>query len=169
MDSDKKHNLLILPKGNKAFQDEIERSTPNKTRRKKNFVERGSQVTKEAKKEEGLCPKGWGVPKNFCPDCGKNDIRHELVQREIEPGQWAWVNDGATNVTFWDEPRPDLDIAVGDCAVSFLCAACAKADLHSEQLLDHAGRPLSHLRREKNLEDWIRAAKMRGEQPTRTN
>jgi hypothetical protein len=116
--------------------------------------------------------------KNFCPDCGRNDINVSAV-----PG--SQLIESAPGMTMVDADRPDLDLVPGSLIVYFHCARCVEVQLKEQEgkpeddiplLVDPYGNPLEDeherevdrladeraCRMRDNAVEWIKAAKLRG-------
>jgi hypothetical protein len=116
--------------------------------------------------------------KNFCPDCGRNDINVNSV-----PG--SQLEESAPGITMVDANRPDIDLHPGSIIYYFHCARCLETQMKEQEgtsepdaplLCDPYGNPLEDEREREvdrlaeeracrmrdNTIEWIKAAKLRG-------
>lgn len=126
----------------------------------------------------------WTLPENFCCDCGKGDIvmDFDAFGRKLG-GEAVWVIEHR-------DARPDLNLKPGDIIQGHYCYPCSKArpavalyepreydpdvvDLDEE--LDDEGDGVKSWtkarakRRWENVQSWVRAARLRGEEPAEFN
>ena len=154
--------MLILPKGYADFQKKVHDFTPGHLDGRKLRREVGFQTTKEPERESIKQYKAWMLPRNFCVDCGRNDI----TPKRAEDGTLR-VNPGITEL---EEPMPEIGLTIGDVIWTWICHACmdsenwASANIQGreDQRVYYAK---THERRERQAIEWIKNAILRGDKP----
>lgn len=124
--------------------------------------------------EELANKKGWDLPVNFCADCGNVEVVMEEDEHDRRKG-------GGT--VFILEPhegnRQDLGIKPGDFITAYFCFPCTQTkppsilisdddDDITDMDSDDAPTVWSVARKKRrwqNVQDWVRAARLRGEEP----
>lgn len=112
-------------------------------------------------------PKGWPIKPHFCPECGNTAVVHKkgLDDKPRYPAPSLWI---------CNEPRPDLQLTVGDIIYYYTCPDCtyraAYGKRHGIWLPDgswHASEEDYEANTAQRLFDYIRARILAGESPIR--
>jgi len=98
----------IRPQGLKKANDIVDYLTPGKfEKRKGNFTQ---EIDFDGAKKQAVPHQIIiKLPRNFCPDCDRQDRPHE---------------GGALNMSTYNEDRPDLGLKAGELLASSFCQEC---------------------------------------------
>ena len=155
---------LLMLDGYADWNKHVDMFEPDRFGKKKKRREIGHPVTNpEPDKIEMRNYTGWALPHSFCCDCGRTDI---TPKRGLDGT--VRINPGIREL---DEPMPEIDLTKGDVILYFTCHDCEDSNLWQKKILPFGvSREMAETerinRRERNVIEWIKAAKLRGDKPT---